>query len=187
VQQSRDGPAVVIVMGVSGAGKSTIGRRLAERLCWEFAEGDELHPPANVAKMRSGQPLTDADRRPWLAAVAMVVDNWRDCGKHGVVTCSALRRAYRRQIIGDRSDVRLVYLEGTRELIAERLIRRRDHFMPTKLLDSQFATLEPPGPDEIPITVGIDRRIDEIIQGIISVLFEMTRSPSSYCNLRGTT
>lgn len=142
-------------MGVSGCGKTTVGRRLAARLHWAFQEGDRLHPPANVAKMKSGQPLTDADRAPWLAAVAGAIDAWRRAGGHGVITCSALRRAYRRRIIGDREDVGLVYLQGSRDLIAGRLAARRGHFMPAGLLDSQLATLEPPGPEEHPITVSI--------------------------------
>lgn len=142
-------------MGVSGCGKTTVGRRLAAQLHWAFAEGDRLHPPANLAKMKSGQPLTDSDRAPWLAAVAGAIDDWRARGERGVITCSALKRAYRRRIIGDRSDVGLVYLEGSRDLIADRLAGRRGHFMPAGLLDSQFAALEPPGPEEQPITVSI--------------------------------
>ncbi len=169
--------AVAVVMGVSGAGKSTIGRRLAERLCWKFAEGDDLHPTENVAKMKSGEPLTDADRKPWLAAIATVIDHWRSCGDHGVITCSALRRGYRRQIVGSRSDVRLVYLEGSHELIVERLAMRRGHFMPPSLLDSQFVALEPPGPDENPITVGIDRPVECVIERIVRTLGSPTQSP----------
>ena len=164
-------------MGVSGAGKTTIGQRFAGRLGWKFAEGDRLHPAENVAKMRSGQPLTDTDRTPWLASVAEVIDGWRTRGECGVITCSALKRDYRRQIIGDRRDVRLVYLEGPQDLIAERLAARRDHFMPASLLDSQFATLEPPGPDENPITVSIDQPIELIVERITGVLSPSARSP----------
>jgi carbohydrate kinase (thermoresistant glucokinase family) len=175
-------------MGVSGAGKTTVGERLAKRLGWRFEEGDELHPPANVAKMKSGQPLTDADRAPWLAAVAQVIEGWRQCGDHGVITCSALKRAYRRQIIDDHRDVRLIYLEGSRGLIAERLAARRDHFMPGSLLDSQFATLEPPGPDESPITIGIDRPAEDIVERIVALLSSSTSLPASnQFNLGGTT
>jgi gluconokinase len=163
-------PMVVVVMGVSGVGKSTIGRLLARRLSWNFAEGDALHPPANVAKMQSGQPLTDVDRAPWLAAVAEVIDGWLRRGECGVITCSALKRRYRCQIIGDRSNVRLVYLEGPAELIAERLAGRRGHFMPPSLLDSQFAALEPPAPDERPITIRIDRPPEEIINRLAGVI-----------------
>jgi len=169
-------PRVVVVMGVSGAGKTTVGELLAKRLGWQFIEGDRLHPPENVAKMKSGYPLTDSDRAPWLAAIAKVIDDWRDRGECGVITCSALKRKYRRQIIGDRCDVRLVYLEGTRELIARRLTVRRGHFMPPTLLDSQFAALEPPGADETPITISIGGPLDEIIQRIIGVLFPSPQS-----------
>lgn len=168
--KARDDPMVAVVMGVSGAGKTTIGRRLAERLGWSFVEGDALHPPENVAKMKSGEPLTDVDRAPWLAAVAQVIDGWRIKREQGVITCSALKRTYRRQIVGDRVGVRLVYLQGSRNLIAERLAARSGHFMPPSLLDSQFATLEPPGPDEDPITVGIDRPIEETVESIIGAL-----------------
>jgi carbohydrate kinase (thermoresistant glucokinase family) len=161
-------------MGVSGAGKSTVGRRLAKRLGWRFAEGDALHPPGNIAKMRSGQPLTDADRAPWLAAVANVIDGWARRGERGVITCSALKRAYRPQIIGDH-DVRLVYLDGSPELIGERMAARQGHFMPADLLASQFAALEPPGPDENPIAVGVNRPVDDIVQDIIDHLFPAAR------------
>jgi gluconokinase len=157
-------------MGVSGAGKTTVGERLAERLHWEFAEGDRLHPPENVAKMQSGHPLTDADRVPWLAAIAGVIDLWQARGVCGVITCSALKRRYRRDIIGDRPWVRLVYLDGPRELIAGRLAARRGHFMPANLLDSQFAALEPPGPDENPITVAVGQPVDRIVEPIAAAL-----------------
>jgi carbohydrate kinase (thermoresistant glucokinase family) len=127
--------------------------------------------------MRSGQPLTDTDRAPWLATIGEVIDGWISHGECGVIACSALKRGYRRRIIGDRRTVQLVYLEGPRALIAARLATRRDHFIPASLLDSQFATLEPPGLDENPITVGIDRPIGEIVERIIGVLFPAARSP----------
>jgi carbohydrate kinase (thermoresistant glucokinase family) len=161
-------------MGVSGAGKTTVGRRLAKQLRWNFAEGDALHPLENVAKMKSGRPLTDADRAPWLAAVAHVIDGWREQGECGIVTCSALKRAYRDQIIDGCSGVRLVYLHGSRELIAERLGARRGHFMRASLLDSQFATLEPPGLDENAIIADINRPVGEIIKSLVSVLSSST-------------
>jgi carbohydrate kinase (thermoresistant glucokinase family) len=179
MQQYGDGPAAAIIMGVSGAGKSTVGQQLAERLGWRFEEGDALHPPQNVAKMRSGQPLSDADRAPWLAAVAQVIDGWRRRGERGVITCSALKKVYRRQIIGDHGDVRLVYLEGSRELIASRVGVRRGHFMPPSLLASQFAALEPPGPDENPIIVGIDRPVEGVIESIVRALGPPAQSPQS--------
>lgn len=163
-------PCIAVVMGVAGAGKTTVGERLAERLGWEFIEGDRLHPPQNVAKMQSGHPLTDADRMPWLAAIAQAIDVWRAAGSRGVITCSALKRDYRRRIIGGQADVRLVYLDGSRELIGERLAARRGHFMPAALLDSQFAALEPPGPDENPITVSVDQPLDGIVAQIAAAL-----------------
>jgi len=176
--QCDDHPVAIVVMGVSGAGKSAVGQGLAERLGWRFAEGDALHPARNVAKMKSGQPLTDADRAPWLAAVAQVIGTWRHRGEHGVITCSALKKAYRQQI-SDRDDVRLVFLEGPREVIAGRVGARQGHFMPPTLLDSQFATLEPPGPDENPITVGINRPVEGVIESIIGALGSPAQSQRS--------
>ena len=163
-------PSIAVVMGVAGAGKTTIGERLADRLDWEFIEGDRLHPPENVAKMQTGHPLTDADRAPWLGAIAQAIDAWQARSAPGVITCSALKRDYRRRIIGDRSGVRLVYFDGSRELIAERLAARRGHFMPASLLGSQFAALEPPGPEENPITVAIDQSVDRIVRQIAAFL-----------------
>lgn len=157
-------------MGVAGAGKTTVGERLAQRLGWEFIEGDRLHPPENVAKMQSGHPLTDADRAPWLAAIAREIDARRVAGVSAVVACSALKRSYRRVVVGERPGVRLVYLAGTQALIAERLARRRGHFMPPELLASQLAALEPPGPDEEPIIVVIDRPLDRVVADIAAAL-----------------
>ncbi len=154
---------VAVVMGVSGSGKTTLARGLAKALGWEFVEGDSLHPPPNVAKMSAGTPLTDADRWPWLHAIAAVIDGWRARGQSGIVTCSALKRAYRDILIGPREDVRLVYLNGSHELIAARMQARRGHFMPPALLKSQFDTLEPPGADEHPITVDIGGEIAAMI------------------------
>ena len=154
---------VAVVMGVSGSGKTTIGRALARRLGWLFQEGDALHPPENVAKMSAGHPLDDADRAPWLAAIAALIDEWRARGKAGVITCSALKRRYREVIIGDRPGVRLVYLAGSRESIAERLAARRGHFMPATLLDSQFAALEPPLPKEGAIVVSVEAPVAAIV------------------------
>jgi gluconokinase len=170
VRHNPDIPSIAVVMGVAGAGKTAVGERLADRLDWKFIEGDRLHPPENVAKMQSGQPLSDADRTPWLVAIARAIDDWRASGACGIVTCSALKRDYRRRIIGSRPNVRLVYLDGSRELIAKRLAARRGHFMPASLLDSQFAALEPPGPDENPITVAIDQPVDRIVGQIVAVL-----------------
>jgi len=158
------------VMGVSGSGKTTVGEALAARLGWQFVDGDALHPAANVAKMRAGRPLDDDDRWPWLDAIAAQLDAWGVLGTAGVITCSALKRRYRDRIMGGRAGVRLVYLDGSRELIATRLAGRRGHFMPASLLDSQFAALEPPGRDESPIAVRIDRPIAAIVDGIVAAL-----------------
>ncbi|MBK9080892.1 MAG: gluconokinase [Rhizobiales bacterium] len=157
-------------MGVSGSGKSTIGAALAERLGWPFRDADEFHPPENVAKMSRGAPLTDEDRKPWLAAIAAWIDARRADGAHGVVTCSALKRAYRDVIVGARADVRLVFLDGPRELIGARMGARRDHFMPTSLLDSQFATLERPAPEERPVVAAIGEAPGRVVDAILAAL-----------------
>jgi gluconokinase len=181
LRQNPDTPSIAVVMGVSGAGKTTVGERLAERLGWEFIEGDRFHPPENVAKMQSGQPLNDADRAPWLAAIAAKIDAVQARSTQGVIACSALKRDYRRRIIGNRAGVRLIYLDGSRALIGARLAARRGHFMPAGLLDSQFATLEPPEPDENPITVGIDRPLDEIVGQIAAALRPREEHPPMTC------
>jgi gluconokinase len=157
---------IMLLMGVSGCGKTTVGQQLAERLGWSYQEGDALHPPANVAKMAGGTPLTDADRLPWLAAVAAWIDARRAAGECGVVSCSALKRAYRQLLIGDRPDVRLVYLQGTRDQLAERLAARTGHYMPAGLLDSQLATLEEPTAAEQPLVVTIDQPVEAIVTAI---------------------
>lgn len=163
-------PVVLVVMGVSGCGKSTVAAVLAGRLGWPFEEGDALHPPANVEKMRAGHPLDDADRAPWLAKVADWVDGCLDGGKSGLITCSALKRAYR-EVIGRRgSGVVFVYLAGSRETIAERLTARHGHFMPPTLLDSQFAALQEPGPDEPAIRIDVGPPPAEIAQAVIDRL-----------------
>jgi carbohydrate kinase (thermoresistant glucokinase family) len=160
----------VVVMGVSGSGKTTVAAMLAGRLDVHFLEGDDLHPPANVEKMRGGTPLTDEDRWPWLRAIAKRIDEWRAAGEGGVVTCSALKRAYREVIVGERPEVTLVYLKGSRELIQRRLAQRHEHFMPAALLDSQFKTLEEPGPDEHPIVVDVALTPVEIVAAIVREL-----------------
>jgi carbohydrate kinase (thermoresistant glucokinase family) len=149
------GAPIVVVMGVAGAGKTTVGKRLADLLGAPFHEGDQFHPPENVAKMSGGTPLDDADRLPWLRAIAAAIDRARSEGRGMVVACSALKRAYRDILIGPRAEVRLAYLRGTRDLIQARLQARRDHFMPPALLPSQFAALEEPGPAENPIVVDV--------------------------------
>jgi carbohydrate kinase (thermoresistant glucokinase family) len=163
-------PVVVVMMGVSGSGKSTVAALLAAALGCQFQEGDDLHPRANVEKMRSGTPLTDADRMPWLRKIAEEIDGWRGRGECGVVTCSALKRSYRDIIIGDRHDVALVYMKGSRELIHQRMVARHEHFMPVALLDSQFATLEEPTPDEHPIIADVSGKPADIAHEIVCQL-----------------
>jgi carbohydrate kinase (thermoresistant glucokinase family) len=161
---------VVVMMGVSGSGKTTIATQVAERFGWQMLEGDKLHPPANVAKMSSGTPLDDNDRWPWLRAIAGAIDDWRAKGVSGVVACSALKRAYREILIGSRADVVLVYLQGSHDLIAARMAARHGHFMPAGLLDSQFATLQEPDEAEHPIVVSIAPAPDAIVDTIIEKL-----------------
>ena len=161
-------PMIVVVMGVSGSGKSTIAAMLAAALGCQYQEGDDLHPSENVEKMRGGTPLTDADRMPWLRKIAEEIDGWRARGECGVLTCSALKRSYRDVIIGDRRDVLLVYLKGSPDLIHRRMAARHEHFMPVALLDSQFATLEEPTPDERPITLDVGGKPAELAHEIVS-------------------
>jgi ribose 5-phosphate isomerase A len=166
----RGSPPILVIMGVSGTGKSTVARELAARLGWSFKEGDMLHPEANVAKMHAGIPLTDADRQPWLERVAAWIDAQRAKKQPGVITCSALKRAYRQIIIGDRPEVRLIYLRGGRDLIAEHLAGRRGHFMPASLLQSQFDTLEEPDPGEEPLTIDLGLPAGRLAEEIIRAL-----------------
>jgi gluconokinase len=162
--------SVIVVMGVSGCGKTTVGSLLGERLGWPFADADAFHPSENVAKMRSGTPLTDADRAPWLDAIAHWIDQKRASGEHGVVACSALKRRYRARIIGDRKDVRLVHLDGSYELIARRMAERPHHYMPVALLRSQFEALESPAPEEDPLVIPIEAPPGEIVERIVASL-----------------
>jgi gluconokinase len=157
-------------MGVSGSGKSTVGEQLAKRLGWRYEDGDAFHPASNVAKMKAGHPLTDDDRWPWLEAIAAEIDRVCQTGEHIVIACSALKHAYRDVLSHGRSDVRFVFLNGTQELIAERLAARTGHFMPPDLLASQFKTLEPPGPSEHPLVVTIDGEIETIVDHIVDQL-----------------
>jgi gluconokinase len=165
-----NGTSVIVVMGVSGSGKSTIASMLAHRLHWIYEDGDWLHPESNIEKMHHGEPLTDEDRWPWLRAIASWIDATRQSGRHGIVACSALKRAYRDILIGDRRDVRIVYLKGDRDLIARRMAARDDHFMPPSLLGSQFAALEEPAADEHPIVVSIAPHPREIVDAIVKKL-----------------
>lgn len=160
----------LVVMGVSSSGKSSVAAMLAKRLGWRFADGDDFHPPANVKKMTAGQPLTDDDRWPWLQAIADEIDRVSTDGGRMVVACSALRRVYRDILVHGRHDVRIIFLEGSKDLIADRMAARKGHFMPGTLLDSQFRTLEAPTPDERPIAVSIDDDIDGIVDTIIRQL-----------------
>jgi ribose 5-phosphate isomerase A len=163
----RGSPPILVIMGISGAGKSTIAQALAARLGWPFEEGDALHPAANIAKMNAGIPLNDADREPWLERVAAWIDRQRANKQPGIITCSALKRSYRQIVVGDRPEVRLVYLRGGRDAIAQRLAARRDHFMPASLLMSQIDALEEPDPSEEPLTIDIGLPADQIADEII--------------------
>ncbi|MDO8397131.1 MAG: gluconokinase [Bradyrhizobium sp.] len=163
-------PCALIVMGVSGSGKSTIGEALAERLGRTFEDGDRFHPPANVAKMSAGHALTDRDRWPWLQAIADEIDRVCQAGGSVVIACSALKRAYREVLVHGRDDVRIVFLDGTQDLVAGRLAARKGHFMPPGLLASQFQTLEPPAGNENPVTVSIDAPIEAIVDDIVRQL-----------------
>jgi gluconokinase len=163
-------PCALVVMGVSGSGKSTIADKLAERLGWRCEDGDRFHPASNIAKMSAGHPLTDEDRWPWLQAIADEIDRVCKAGGRAVIACSALKRAYRDILVHGRNDVRVIYLDGTEPLIAKRLAQRKGHFMPAGLLASQFKTLEPPDPGEHPVTVSIDASVDAIVDDIVSQL-----------------
>jgi gluconokinase len=168
---ARGVPSMVLVlMGVSGSGKSTVARELQRVLGWPFQEGDDLHPPANVEKMRSGQPLDDTDRRPWLEAVARWIDERLAAHEPGIITCSNLKRAYRQITIGDRQGVRLVYLKGDEALIHDRVVQRQHRYMPPVLLRSQFETLEEPGEDEHPITVAVRGSLAETASAVLHQL-----------------
>jgi gluconokinase len=159
----------LIVMGVSGCGKSTIAALLSEHLGWPLIEGDDLHPPANIAKMSQGVPLDDDDRRPWLEAIAARIDLWRQAGTRGIVTCSSLRHAYRDILRAGHGDVRFVFLKGSYDLLLSRMRQRQHHFMPVSLLQSQFATLEEPGPEEA-VTVSIDQPSAGIVADALAAL-----------------
>jgi len=157
-------------MGVSGSGKSTVGEMLAERLGWTFQEGDALHPEANIAKMRAGTPLTDSDRLPWLKRVAAWIDERRSRQEPGIITCSTLKQSYRRMIIGERLEARLVYLRGGQSAISQRVAARTGHFMPASLLQSQFNALEEPAPAENAIIIDLAGEAQEAVDTIIRQL-----------------
>jgi carbohydrate kinase (thermoresistant glucokinase family) len=163
-------PTVLVLMGVSGSGKSTIALELQRLLGWPFQEGDDLHPLENVEKMRAGRPLDDADRRPWLEAVARWIDARLAAGEPGIITCSNLKRAYREITIDDRRGVTLVYLKADKPVIAERVTRRSHAYMPPSLLQSQFETLEEPGDDEHPVVVAVHGAVAETILRLLRQL-----------------
>jgi gluconokinase len=163
-------PGVIVVMGVAGSGKSTIAVDLARRLGWRFAEGDSFHPPMNIEKMRNGVALTDADRWPWLDAIAAWVRETRQAGERCVVACSALKRRYRERIADGRDDVRFVYLQGAYDLVARRMASRTGHYMPLALLRSQYQALEEPGTEENPIVLSIERPPEELAARILEAL-----------------
>jgi len=160
----------VILAGVSGSGKTTVGRLLAERLGWPFADGDSFHPAANVAKMTAGIPLTDDDRWPWLAAIGAWMDARIAAGGSGVVACSALKRRYRDVLRQGRPEVRLVFLDVSRDEDLARLRARPGHFFPARLMDSQFGDLEPPVPAEGALVLPAGGNPDELVSAIISGL-----------------
>jgi gluconokinase len=165
-------PTSLLVMGVAGSGKSTAGENLALELGWPFRDADSFHTDANIAKMSAGTPLTDEDRWPWLNAIAQWIDERRSTRTPGIVSCSALKRSYRRVLLDGRPDVRLVYLQGDKPLIAGRMARRTGHFMPTTLLDSQFTALEEPTADEWPIIAPIEQSPRRIIEHILANMAE---------------
>lgn len=163
-------PLVIVVMGVSGSGKTVVGSRLADALGYTFHDADDHHPPENVARMRSGQPLDDAHRGPWLDRLAALVDESIAARQGIVLACSALARRYRDRIGTSRPGVRLVHLDGDEQLIRHRLADRTGHFMPATLLASQLAALEKPTADEAAITVGIAAPPDQIVASIVAAL-----------------
>ena len=167
----------IVVMGVSGSGKSTVGAALAQRLRVPFADADDLHPPANIAKMSAGHPLDDDDRYPWLEVIGQWLANHPD---GGVMSCSALKRHYRDQLRRHCRNIEFLHLQGSVEIISRRQASRPGHFMPAALLESQFQTLEPLGPDERGIAVDVDQSIDDIVETYVSTT--NSRQPRSTDN-----
>jgi gluconokinase len=167
---TESGPPVVIVMGVAGSGKTTVGALLSGTLGWTYAEADDFHPPANVAKMAAGHPLDDADRLPWLRAIGDWIDARHAAGEPGIVSCSGLKRAYRDLLRDGRPQVRIVFLEGSRDVVHRRMVARHGHFMRPEMLDSQFADLELPTTDEHLLAVSVEHTPTEIVRTIIQEL-----------------
>ena len=164
-------PCVLICMGVSGAGKSTVAAMVDSTLGWPFQEGDELHPQANIDKMSHNIPLTDEDRWPWLARCKAWIDERLAIDGKGLITCSALKREYRDYLVDGRYPaVRILYLEASRETLIERISRRKNHYMPVSLLDSQLATLEAPATVERPITINVEQTSAEMTRDVMENL-----------------
>lgn len=168
--RARPLPTALVVMGVSGSGKSTVGSALARALSWDFRDGDAFHPASNVEKMRSGAPLADADRWPWLDAIAAHVRALEARGGHVVIACSALKRAYRDRLRASGARLTFVHLDGSFALIDARMKARSGHFMPASLLESQFATLEPPAAEEAAIRVAVDAEPAAIVDAVLAAL-----------------
>jgi gluconokinase len=165
---------VVIIFGVSGAGKTTIGQLLAEELGWRFYEGDDFHSQTNIDKMHHGIPLTDEDRRPWLKSLRKLIKRCLGAGENAVLTCSALKEAYRRDLrVSD--NVKLVFLRGNYELVANQLRRRRRHFMKPALLQSQFGDLEEPQPEEGVLMIELGRSPQELVKKIKTKLYHTSK------------
>jgi gluconokinase len=162
---------ILIVAGVSGSGKTTVGALVAGRLGWKFADADTFHPPENVDKMRAGIPLTDEDRQPWLRAIGEWMDSLLAAGQSGVVTCSALKRAYRAELLDGRPAATMVFLQVSRSALERRVSARPDHFFPRQLLDSQLGALEPPGPGERVRTVLSEGDSSETAAAVIAAVW----------------
>jgi gluconokinase len=164
-------PVAIVVMGVAGSGKTSVGERLAERLGMTFRDADEFHSDANKAKMTSGVPLTDDDRWPWLDAIGTAIAEAVASGEGIIVACSALKRAYRDRILARAGHVvTFIWLDGSRKTLEGRIGARKDHFMPASLLDSQLATLEPPGPDEPVLRVPIEPPLEQVVDDAVDRL-----------------
>ena len=161
-------PPLVVMMGVSGSGKTTVGAALAQRLRVPFADADDFHPPQNIAKMSAGVPLTDDDRAPWLATIAAWLAAHAETG--GVASCSALKRAYRDVLRSEAGHTVFVHLHGERDVLADRVAGRPGHFMPAALIDSQFATLEPLEPDEIGQALDVAQPVDTLVEQSVQIL-----------------
>ena len=159
---------ILVLMGVAGSGKTTVGTLLARKLGWRFADADDFHPAENKEKISRGIALTDSDRAPWLAAMRSAILQWDASGENVVLACSALKRSYRDELRA--GDVRFVFLKGDSALLLERLRRRHGHFADEKILASQLATLEEPGSDEDVITIQVDHSPEEIVSAIIAAL-----------------